>query len=139
LKRETRITSALDEIERDKSTLNVWLGQNSVIQLDGLRSTLQDSRDRLEKVDRHIVNAEQSFREELFNLSTSIHNSSDAVASGFESLRILGAESVASIGQYMQQYHGETQLESSAMQLQLHALVSVLKLSRFVRIDLLTS
>jgi hypothetical protein len=128
VKRETRITSALHEIERQKSMLNIWLGQNNLRQLDDLHHTVQDFRDGVEKVDRHMLHVEQTFCEEFQNLSTAFHSSSRATTSGLECLRNLGTSSVESLGQQMQQYHGELQSESSVMQLQLHALVSVLRI-----------
>ena len=130
MKRETRITRALHEIERQKSMLNIWLGQNNMRQLNDLQHGVQDFRDGVEKVDRHTLHVEQTFREEFQNLSTAFHSSHGATASSLESLRNLSMSSAESLGQQMQQYHGELQSESSVMQLQLHDLVSVLRIHK---------
>lgn len=51
MKRVLRITSSLQEIERQKSMLNMWLGQNNLRQLGDLHHSVKEVRDGVGKVD----------------------------------------------------------------------------------------
>lgn len=126
VKRETRITSSLQEIERQKSLLNMWLGQNNLPQLNGLQHTVKEVRDKVGRVDGKILHVEQTFRQEFQNLSTVFHSSSRATTSDFEGLKNLSTSNLESLKQQAQEYHGELRSENSVLQLQLNSIVSVL-------------
>jgi hypothetical protein len=126
VKRETRIASILQEIERQKSMLGMWLGQNNLRQLKGLHHIIKEVQDVVGKVDGNVLHVEQTFGQELQSLSTAFYSSSRATASEFESLKNLSASNVESFRQQMQQHHGLLQGESSELQLQLDSMVRAL-------------
>jgi hypothetical protein len=123
--RETKIISILHEIERQKSMLNMWLGQNNLRQLDKLQHTVQDVRGGVEKVDQYMVHVQQAFREEIQNLARTVQASSTAAESSIEHLKSLGKSSVESLKEEIQNQYDELRVESSATQLQLQDLVSI--------------
>lgn len=127
VKREREITSALQEIERQKSMLNMWLGQNNLRQLDHLHRTVKEVRDGVGKVECNMLHVQQTFRQELQGLSTALNSSSEATTSGFEILRNHSTSSTDTIRQQIQQYYGELQSESLVTQSQLRSLVRTLR------------
>jgi hypothetical protein len=128
MKRELRITSSLQEIERQKSMLNLWLGQNNLRQLNDLRHTIKEVQNGRGKIDDKILHIEQTFLQELQGLSTAFHKSSKATASSLESLTNFSTSCVESPRKQIQQYHGELQSDSSIMQLQLQSIVRAIQL-----------
>jgi len=125
VKRETTISSALEEIERHKSMLNIWLGHKNSRQLDSLHQVVGGIQEGVEKVAHNTLHNEQSLRSEFQNLSTEVNATSAITVSGFESLKIISASNLQSIGQQIQKHHCEFQSESSEIKSQLSDLVSI--------------
>ncbi|KAH6665505.1 hypothetical protein B0J14DRAFT_569108 [Halenospora varia] len=122
VKREQRATTALQEIERQKSMLNMWLGLNNLHQLRGLHHSIAGIHDGMGKVDGNILHVDQTVHQEFQGLSAALNSSSKITASGFDSLTKLSTSNVEALTQQMQRYHGELRSESSAMQLQLRSI-----------------
>ena len=125
VKREQDISSALDEIERQKALLIIWLGLSNSQQFYQLHGTFDDICERLKDSDQRIVHFGQTFRDEFCNLSTEVRDHSSTNTSRFEDLRSLSISNTNSLRQQMQDHHLDIQSNSSLMQLQLRDIVSI--------------
>lgn len=123
VKRETKITNLLSEIERQKSMLNMWLGQNNLNKLGDLHCTVTDVRDGVEKINCNILHMQQTFHEQIQNLVTTVQSSSSVAISGLEHLRNSDTSSIKTLEEQLQQHHSKLQSKDSIMQLQLRDLV----------------
>ncbi|KAH8655008.1 hypothetical protein BGZ60DRAFT_435416 [Tricladium varicosporioides] len=127
VKREQRIMSALQEIERQKSMLNMWLGMNNLHHLHRLRHTIAETHDGVGKVDSNLLHIDQTVHQGFQGLSTELNSVSKVTASGFDSLISLSASNTEVLTQEMQKYHGELRSENAVMQLQLHSIQQEMK------------
>jgi Mg2+ and Co2+ transporter CorA len=125
VKRETNIISILDGIERQKSKLNIWLGQINLRQLDELQHSVQDVRGGVKKVNQNIARIQQAFREEVHDLAGTIQTRSTAAESKLEHLESLSISSLQSLKEEIQNHSNELQAESSMTHQQLQTLVNI--------------
>ena len=84
VKREQEIKSALDEIERHKATLNMWLGQRNSRPLNDISHHVEDISKGVGKLDQNLVGMGQAFRGEFQSLSTDLQKYTTANASTIE-------------------------------------------------------
>jgi hypothetical protein len=138
VKREQEISSALDEIERQKATLALWLGQHNSRPFEELHHDVEDVREGVRKVDQDMLDIGQTFRDEVQSISTQLQHYTTANVSVLETLRSLSTSNADALSRQIQQHHVDIQSESSLMQLQLRDLVSMPQLQKQILVDWLT-
>jgi len=113
VKRDSKITDSLHTIERQKSMLNIWLGQINLRRLASLHHTVNHIQDTVVRVDGRVAHNAKTVREEVQTMSKAIDDNSRRSVSALESIRNLETSNVKTFGQQIQEHHAEVVLESS--------------------------
>lgn len=127
LKREERITQIMNELERHKSTLSIWLGQKNLHHLESLHSGLNKLREAVGNTNDKTFQNGQNLDRQLGHLVEAVHKSSDATASHLEKVKTFSEHILVKHGQEIRQLKGRLESGSSATQRELSALVGLLK------------
>ena len=127
----------MNELERHKSTLSIWLGQKNLHQskilycgLDKLREVIRDTNDKISQNG-------QDLGKQVDHLVEAVHESSDATVSHLEKVKMFSEHILGKHGQEICQLRGQIKSGSSATQLELFALVSLLGIKGNVQIAIL--
>ncbi|KAH8590623.1 hypothetical protein B0O99DRAFT_675868 [Bisporella sp. PMI_857] len=113
VKREAKITSALNKIERQKGLLNIWICQKNLLHLYDLQGFTRNIREELKDVDRSAFYFSQTVEKEVQSLSKTLDNHSRVFKSSFESFSCFIVSNFESLQKQIHEQQHQHQSESA--------------------------